>query len=673
MRLSRRSQGGRGTGQQVWPVLLLLLAAVVVPTVCVLWFMSQAIRNERAAVRHELSRVYRGHLGGIRDQILAEWSRRIAEMEKVGPSTPAPEAFDALVSRGLCDSVILRDRAGGIRYPSADSTLAPAPEPSGDNWDRARQLEYQERDPLMAAEAYAEIAKHADDSNAAAIALQAQARCLVRASQIDTALDILTGTLADPQYLQAADAHGRLIAPAARLQALRLMKDRDPRFGETLDALLRQVNNYRQTAMPRSQRLFIMHELRALAPDRPLPTLAAEDLADTYAAAMPAAQAAPAMFPLLLRKAWSATPAEAAAPYLRPSPIKGLWQIELSGGTIVALYRQESIIDAARSVISSRPLSEATVELVPPTEQETGREPLQTLPVGDLMPEWRLSAYLEDTGALARAAGRQETLYLWTAILGIVVIAILATLVAGYVTRQMKLTRLKNDLIATVSHELRTPLASTRALVETLLEGRYRDQQQVREYLELISKENARLSRLIDNFLTFSRMERNKRAFEQAPVRMNDVVRTAIEVVSERFAAPGCRLEVQVEPDLPAVIGDRDALTTAVLNLLDNAYKYTGDVKHVVLRAEAEDRHVRIEVEDNGVGLSRRSMRRIFDRFYQVDQSLSRKAGGCGLGLSIVKFIVDAHGGQIDVNSRAGTGSTFVIRLPIEERMKAEG
>jgi signal transduction histidine kinase len=662
--LPRRSQGGQGTGQQVWPVLLLLLAAVVVPTVCVLWFMSQAIRNERLAVRHELSQVYRGHLGGVRDQILAEWGRRIGEMGKVGSNTPAPEVFETLVSRGLCDSVILRDRTGNIRYPSADSTLAPAPEPSSDDWERARQLEYQERNPTAAAEAYAEIAKQADDTNIAAMALQAQARCLASTGQIDTALDILTSTLADPKYLQATDAHGRLVVPAARLQALQLMKDRGPRFKETLEALLREVKSYRQTAMPRSQRLFIMHELRALAPDRPLPTLAAEDLADSYTAAMPTAQAAPTMFPLLLRNAWSATPAEAAAPYLRPSPVKGLWQIELSEGTIVALYRQTSIIDAARSIISSRPLSEAMVELVPPTEQEAAREPLQTLAVGDLMPEWRLNAYLADTGAVARTAGRQETLYLWTAILGIVVIALLALLVAGYVTRQMKLTRLKNDLIATVSHELRTPLASTRALVETLLEGRYRDERQAREYLELVSKENARLSRLIDNFLTFSRMERNKRAFEQVPVRVNDVVKAATEVVSDRFAAPGCRLELQVEPDLPAVIGDRDALTTAVLNLLDNAYKYTGDEKHVVLRAKTEDRHVRVEVEDNGIGISRRSMRRIFDRFYQVDQSLSRKAGGCGLGLSIVKFIVDAHGGQIDVQSRVGAGSTFVVRIP---------
>lgn len=649
-------------------MLLLLVAAVVVPTACVLWFMSHAIRNERLAVRDELNRVYRGHLAGIRDQLLAEWNRRIVELEKVDTAVPA-EAFAGIVSRGLCDGVILRDRAGGIRYPSEKATLAPATAPSDDRWDKAGQMEYQQGDAKAAAEMYAAIAAETDDANISALALQAQARCLASTGQTDTATEILSRLAVEPRYLNAVDTTGRLIVPAARLQALRLMKDRaDPRFEQSLNALLAEVNDYRNTSMPRSQRLFIMHELRMLAPDRPLPMLDAEILADAYTATQPVSPAVPAMFPLLLREVWSAAPAREARPYLRPSPVKGVWQMELAQGTVMALYRQESIVNHARSIIDSRGLlSEAVIELVAPTQREDARELLQTLAAGDRLPEWELRAYLKGGGAVSVAADRQAKLYLWTAILGILVIVALALAVAGYVTRQMKLTRLKNDLIATVSHELRTPLASTRALVETLLEGRYRDQQQVREYLELIAKENARLSRLIDNFLTFSRMERNKRAFEQVPVRMNEVVKAAAEVMTERFWAPGCRLEVQVEPDLPTVTGDRDALTTALLNLLDNAYKYTGDHKHVVLRARTEDRHVRVEVEDNGIGISRRSIRRIFDRFYQVDRSLSRKAGGCGLGLSIVQFIIEAHGGTIEVDSQVGKGSRFVVRLPTTE------
>jgi signal transduction histidine kinase len=261
-------------------------------------------------------------------------------------------------------------------------------------------------------------------------------------------------------------------------------------------------------------------------------------------------------------------------------------------------------------------------------------------------------------------ATSRKAAYLWTGGAGIVLIVVLACTVAGFVSRQMRLTRLKNDLIATVSHELKTPLASMRMLVDTLLEGRYRDQDRVREYLQLVGRENQRLSRLIDNFLAFSRMERNKHAFQFTEVEVGEIVAAAVEAVQDRFAAPCCQLEVDVAPDLPAVFGDRDALTTVLLNLLDNAHKYTRDDKHVRIRAYTQDSQAVIEVRDNGIGIPRRAQRRIFDRFYQVDQSLTRKAGGCGLGLSIVQFIVTAHGGSIAVASDVASGTTFTVRLP---------
>ena len=265
------------------------------------------------------------------------------------------------------------------------------------------------------------------------------------------------------------------------------------------------------------------------------------------------------------------------------------------------------------------------------------------------------------------SAQKAESAYLATGISAIAVIALLAVAMASYLGRQIKLTRLKNDLIATVSHELKTPLASMRVLVDTLREGRCGDARQAGEYLELIAKENERLSRLINNFLTFSRMERNRRTFEFAQVDIAGVVRAAVEAMGERFASPASRLDVEVPADLPLVRADRDALVTVILNLLDNACKYSGEDKAVKVRAYAADGGAYIEVSDNGFGMSRRSMRRIFDKFYQVDQTLSRKAGGCGLGLSIVKFILDAHGGAISVKSQPGKGSTFTVRLRAAE------
>ena len=134
--------------------------------------------------------------------------------------------------------------------------------------------------------------------------------------------------------------------------------------------------------------------------------------------------------------------------------------------------------------------------------------------------------------------------------------------------------------------------------------------------------------------------------------------------VQDRFEIPGCQFEVQVESELPKLIADVDASGTTLINLLDNAYKYTGDEKRIQLRAYAADGNVCFEVKDNGIGISPRESKKIFRRFYQVDQSLSRSAGGCGLGLSIVQFIVTAHKGSVHVDSQPGQGSTFTIGLP---------
>ena len=203
-----------------------------------------------------------------------------------------------------------------------------------------------------------------------------------------------------------------------------------------------------------------------------------------------------------------------------------------------------------------------------------------------------------------------------------------------------------------------------RVLVDTLLEGSYRNQQQVTEYLQLVSKENERLTGLIDNFLTFSRMERNKQAFEMARTSPAAIARDAAEAVKTKFSVGQCRFDVNIREDLPQVTADRDAMVTVLVNLLDNAYKYSYDNKQIELRVSSENSLVCFYVSDKGPGMSRRAARKIFNRFYQADRSLSRHAEGCGLGLSIAKFIVDAHKGTISVESKVGKGSTFTVKLP---------
>lgn len=287
-----------------------------------------------------------------------------------------------------------------------------------------------------------------------------------------------------------------------------------------------------------------------------------------------------------------------------------------------------------------------------------------TAPLGKLFPSWNVEIHFKDIDIFETTADKQRVVYLWTGLLAIAVMIAAGLLATRVVGKQIKTNKLKNDFIATVSHELKTPLASMRVLVDTLLEGSYRDQQQVTEYLQLISKENERLSGLIDNFLTFSRMERNKQAFAMARTSPAAIARDAAEAVKTKFSMGQCKFEVNIREDLPEVSADRDAMITVLINLLDNAYKYSYDNKQIELRVSPEDSLVCFYVSDKGRGMSRRSVRKIFNRFYQADSSLSRHVEGCGLGLSIAKFIVDAHKGTISVESKPDKGSTFTVKLP---------
>ena len=278
---------------------------------------------------------------------------------------------------------------------------------------------------------------------------------------------------------------------------------------------------------------------------------------------------------------------------------------------------------------------------------------------------WQVQLYLVDQSSVNDSVREQYHTYAWTAGAVAVGICIIAAGAGIAVNRQLRLHELKNTSVATVAHELRTPLASMRMLIDTLREGRYTSEQQVAEYLDLIASENLRLSRLTDNFLTLSRLERNEHAIHLAPSPAREVIEQAVNSMRAKLETPGCHFTYDVPTDLPAITADRDALALVIANLLDNAVKYTGDQKKIALHARDASGRVFISITDNGLGLSRAERKNIFQQFYQVDQKLSRSRGGCGLGLALVQHIVEAHGGRVDIESQLGRGSTFTVSIPI--------
>jgi signal transduction histidine kinase len=262
----------------------------------------------------------------------------------------------------------------------------------------------------------------------------------------------------------------------------------------------------------------------------------------------------------------------------------------------------------------------------------------------------------------APLAFRNRTLYIALLVLLYVGIGVGFGLTIREMRRAYKLSRLKTDFVANISHELRTPLTSVRLFAETLRHGRAESPQEVRECVSMLSAETDRLSRMVEKLLDWSRLESGSATLE---LERTDVP-ALLERIREAYRAQQlpATYETELEPQLPAVNVDRDAMAQVVLNLLHNAVKYTGEEKRIRVRARRAGRNVAIEVADNGPGVRPHERKRIFDRFYRSDDLLSRRTEGTGLGLAIAKKIVEQHGGRIELESRLGEGSTFRVLIP---------
>jgi signal transduction histidine kinase len=407
---------------------------------------------------------------------------------------------------------------------------------------------------------------------------------------------------------------------------------------EHAGALAARLNDY-TLEMSASQRLTLMDRLRALTPNIGLPTQAALRLStDLVAAERPSPKAGG----------------------LRETALPGVWALTSDDHRAIALYRTGRLEAVMHDFLHQVTPAGIRFIAVPPGDAGGA----EAIAAGPWMPGWQITFQPLDMTPFETAGRRRVLVYVSVGVGGLAVMAMVGAAAGRTFRRQLHLARLKTDLAAAVSHELRTPLASMRVLVDGLLADDEIDPGKAREYLHMMAGEHARLGRLIENFLTFSRLDRNRYTFTFAAAHPAAIVAAAVDAVRDRVPSTAA-LRVDVAPDLPALVVDASALSTALVNLLDNALKYTPDDKHIQLQARRDgDGFVSFVVEDNGIGIPPREQRRIFRRYYRVDRRLSQERGGVGLGLSIVDLVARAHRGTISVRSESGAGSTFTLRLP---------
>jgi signal transduction histidine kinase len=259
-------------------------------------------------------------------------------------------------------------------------------------------------------------------------------------------------------------------------------------------------------------------------------------------------------------------------------------------------------------------------------------------------------------------------------ILGFLSVMMIAGLVLTkhMVSKEMAVAKLKSDFVSNVSHELRTPLALIRLYAETLELGRITTKEKKQQYYRIIRKESERLTALINNILDFSRIEAGRKEYEFRETDIANLVRNTIDSYRYQIEQQGFALEEKIDDSVPPVKVDREAIARALVNLVNNALKYSTEEKYLGVKLYRENGAVKLEVADKGIGIARRDQGKIFEKFYRAGDPLVHNTKGSGLGLSLVRHITEAHGGDISVESVPGAGSKFTLSLPLMAAPEAQ-
>ncbi len=231
---------------------------------------------------------------------------------------------------------------------------------------------------------------------------------------------------------------------------------------------------------------------------------------------------------------------------------------------------------------------------------------------------------------------------------------------------EMSLAQQKSDFVANVSHELRTPLSLISMHVETLEMGRVSDDTKRRHYYRVILGETRRLAQLVNNILDFFRIESHRKEYHLQPISLDVLIENTLEMYRFHLQKKGIELHEDISPEVPEVMADPDAISLAIVNLLDNAVKFSGEAKRIDLSIGADSTEVVLAIRDFGIGIPLDKHSKIFDKFYRVESSLVHATKGSGLGLSLVKHIMEQHHGRITFTSKPGKGSTFRLHFPIK-------
>ncbi len=656
--------------KQLILIFILLAVLVILPTACMLWFVVRAVQNEQLAVKQRLVDKYKNEVRSkLHSELSGQWLDEFGKVQSL---------FKQQDDNGkdLCRQVIDQsDIVFDYVYPFGRSGKhiireEDFSEDASDIFEVAQRLEFEVFELVEAVKEYSRLASEAPEY--AGPAILGHIRCLRKLGKLREAIDLCQGVMGDKgDHSNKSKRH--------YWQMKLLLVEMYAQTGR--DELEKEIVELTQCAfeqLPYDAKLFILGRAVELIEENKLQ----EKLSSSLRVARKELQCIEVM--LSVKEKYSTG-------YTGEMGFHSVEDVKFNKDVYVCIGEKTAqghllycVIDADRLKVSINDYllgltdDMIFINLFDPSGRLVGGEDMhrdfdfsdrnqhrETIFIDNMsypFGGWELWVAFRP-GVFGVAADSYKMAYIWLAVLVLFLAAICATLVSRLLLSQARVNHLKNDFIATVTHELKTPLTSAKMLVDTLLDGKYTDQKLVLDYLEIISSENTRLISLVDNFLTFSRMERARQAFDKEVVDINELV-SAAAVMFNHKDSKEVEFSVSKCPQKVLVLVDKQAMLTVILNLLSNAWKYNDkEPKIIELSVYEGDAGVSLAVKDNGIGLSVRQQKKVFERFYRVDDSLARCAEGTGIGLTIVKFIVESHGGTISVKSKPEAGSEFVVHL----------
>jgi signal transduction histidine kinase len=651
-------------------LIAVILITILAPSVIVTALGLVAVLQADSFVRDRLSRPLREKMERLERRLAEEWSRRLGFYEDYLKDAPSrlSRLRDLSLGDGRVRDILISGPSGLEAAPDPPPMDLWSPE-AEEELKEVHRLEVLERNyPLALAECQRVLSRAVDEA-VVVEALLAAGRLSYLLRSLEDAERYLRSAL--ERFGDTVDATGmvRAVPILCRIAEIEKEMSLPQRARETAAALEAALERHAAALGPEAS-AFFRRKLASLKEGAPAP---AEGGAAPPRPASPArvpADSLKALEPLLARKG-----SAPGARHETHAVVPGLGEADfvtflIAGGRAVhLLLDREAFRSDAALIASELGLPELGLEIASGRKGPAPAPPAAEVLASRLPPPF---AGCELRGTLPREAlpeGFRGFNVISLATFSWAVIVLVLAIVAGvlftlhFVVRETRTARLKSDFVGFISHELKTPLTSIRMFTETMLSGRVEDEEERKFCIQMIDRESERLSKLIEQVLEYSRIERRQKEFKFTSCDMEDVVREAVRIFQDLHRKDPRDVEVNAVQRISKIRMDRAAMVELFLNLLSNAAKYSSREKKIVLNVRESIDDISVEVVDHGVGIKKRDQKKIFERFFRADDYLTRGVEGTGLGLTFARYIAKVHNGDIKVSSQPASGSTFTLQL----------